>query len=94
MSFGNETLWEGESQPAGTGVTNAEGIYTKIFGRDPIPDAYTNNTISSCHNHDPVCSPGTGSLFNWAAPHTTWTFEEAASLASWAAPHAVAGLSS
>jgi len=63
---------------AGSGITNAEGIWTKfIIGDDvgPLPSSITDRTIAMCRNHDPVCAPpapqwlGERLIFNMSA-HT------------------------
>ena len=50
----------------GSGVKNAEGVWTKFFsGGDvgPLPPAITGRTIAKCRNHDVVCAPPGGSVF-------------------------------
>ena len=60
VSHGDEYTLEEYDKEAGTGVSKAEGIWTKfIYGDDvgPLPASVTGRTISICRNHDPVCAP-------------------------------------
>ncbi|MFN8167714.1 MAG: cutinase family protein [Candidatus Nanopelagicales bacterium] len=70
VRHGNEHLFEDVDHPAGSGVSNAEGIYHALvedFDNDypvsgPIPAAVTNRTVSLCKNHDEVCASGIAGL--------------------------------
>ncbi len=44
----DETLWEGDYTVAGSGVTKAEGIWTRCFGDDPLTSSATGRTLSDC----------------------------------------------
>ena len=60
VSHGLEYTLEEFDKEAGSGVSNAEGIWTKfIAGSDvgPLPSVIAGKTISICRNHDPVCAP-------------------------------------
>jgi hypothetical protein len=90
VSNGAETTWEGDLQSAGSGVQNADGIWTK-FGdligvptgdQGPLPASVVGQTLAMCHNHDIVCSPGLG-----ASPtnHTDYSTAELDDMGLWAA---------
>ena len=76
-SYGSETIWEGDYQDAGSGVSNAEGIWTKTFSGDsslsgPLPSQVAGRTLSDCHNHDIVCAPPSALRESYTALITTW----------------------
>ena len=61
--FGSEDLLEEYNKWAGTGINNAQGIWSMYMaGADdgPLPGGVTSRTISMCRNHDPVCAPPLG----------------------------------
>ena len=59
-------LYETIDKPAGSGVSNAEGIWHQLYEdfdthaawTGPLPTSVTERTVSMCHNHDTVCAPG------------------------------------
>jgi hypothetical protein len=74
VSQGSETTWEDDHKVAGSGVNNADGLWTKLaadagYGSDvgALPSAVTGRTLALCYNHDLFCAPGlyAGSLFHW-----------------------------
>ena len=81
---GSETVWEGQSLPAGSGVKNASGLWTKAFGalHGPIPSQIAGRTISICHDHDIFCAPGAHA---GVAYHTNYSTGELKSMGGWLA---------
>ena len=82
----------------GTGVTKAKGIWITGFDEvgpgplgaltyinDPIPDPVQSRTLTMCHNHDIVCSPGAGGIGFLATQHTNYNDAETFALGRWAA---------
>ena len=66
VMYGGESLLEAydasrtDNAWAGTGVSKAEGIYTKYVSspdNGDLPYNVATKTISMCRNHDPVCAP-------------------------------------
>jgi hypothetical protein len=53
-----DQLWEAAGVYAGSGVTDAYGIYHGWWPVGGIPSDVTGRTVEICHNHDPVCAPG------------------------------------
>jgi hypothetical protein len=88
---GDETIWQGEDTVAGSGVRNAEGVWTKLWDSygvaGPLPSGVTGQTVSLCRDHDIVCAPGWGS---WPWVHTGYTPAESNSVGRWAAERAAA----
>jgi hypothetical protein len=88
------TLWEAELTPAGSGVSNAEGVWTKGSGygyaaaTGPIPTYIRNATIEICHDNDIVCAPGFGSGMS---AHTNYSSAELRAMGVWAANCSSAG---
>ena len=60
VSHGSEYTLEEFDKEAGSGVSNAEGVWSKFWsGSDvgALPSAIVDRTISICRNHDIVCAP-------------------------------------
>ena len=60
VSRGAEYTLEEFNRQAGSGVGEAEGLWTQYFVGDdvgPLPSAVTGKTIAICRNHDIVCAP-------------------------------------
>ncbi len=84
---GAEDTWEADLQQAGAGVENADGIWTKVPGlpdsdKGPIPTSVVGQTLALCHNHDIVCSPGSGAS---VSNHTSYDSSEEDDMGLWAA---------
>ena len=82
------TLWEADNTPAGTGVSNADGIWTKAYrGLSPlIPSSLNGRTIEICHNNDAVCAPGFLAATTVSAAHISYGGDgELDSMGHWAA---------
>jgi hypothetical protein len=92
--FGNDkdTLWQDGDVPAGAGVENATGIWTRFaeavenneapYGR--LPSVVDSQTVEICHNHDPVCAPGLFTITDIEA-HEDYTASEESGLGDWVA---------
>ena len=81
---------ESSVDTTGTATTTADGIYTKIFGAEPlvapsrIPSSVEHKTISLCNKGDPICAPGLD-FFENIQVHSQYSEGEVAELAEWAA---------
>ena len=75
-----ETVYEGMSTPAGSGVWDAEGIWHALYEdwdeadplgdlTGPLPYEITNRTVHLCHNWDEVCATG---MFGLIAAGENW----------------------
>ena len=86
----DDTLWQADQTPAGAGVANADGIWTKAvsgvaftgYVGGALPSTVDDRTIEICHNHDPVCAPGSQA---WPPDHTNYTSQEMEDMGIWAA---------
>jgi hypothetical protein len=79
-----ELTWETTDQEAGGGVSNARGLWSNVAPADngPLPWPVIPQTITMCHNHDAVCSPGFGAH---VSNHTNYSMQETNALGAWAA---------
>jgi hypothetical protein len=71
----------------GSANTNADGIYTKVFGHSltaVTPSTLKGHAVEICHNHDIVCAPGVGA---WTTDHENYNWSEIEPLGTWMAEH-------
>jgi hypothetical protein len=78
---------DSNTEKTGGAKTNADGLYTKVFGHGltaVTPTALHGHAIEICHNHDIVCAPGIGA---GTSEHQDYSWSELEPLGTWMAEH-------